>query len=240
MPVRRAFFSFAGVAMLAVATAGCSGNALLDSRSYEGMFSKPMNVFTSREDGSKATAGNVVNLGPSGPVAPDELVGADGRCAPPASAVAAAPPPPPTPAPAAADRPVGSMAGDLAGAPMPQAVTPIAAQDPVVDPAAPQVVGGIALGMTECDAVRRAGLASNVSIGVGDKNERRVVLTYLGGTWPGIYTFQSGRLKEIARAPEQPKPKAVPKKKRPVAKKPVKKPVTSRAAPAAGAPTVIR
>ncbi len=43
--------------------------------------------------------------------------------------------------------------------------------------------------MTECDAVRRAGTPSNVNIGVGDGNDRRVVLTYLDGTWPGIYTF---------------------------------------------------
>ena len=89
------------------------------------------------------------------------------------------------------------------------------------DPGAPQVVGGIALGMTECQAVRRAGLAGNVNIGAGDRGERKVVLTYLSGTWPGIYHFSDGRLKVIDRAPTPPAPpKAPPKKK---AKKPVKK-----------------
>jgi len=105
------------------------------------------------------------------------------------------------------------MAGDLAGAPMPAAVPARLEPGPGLAPAAPPVLGGVALGMTECQAVRRAGLPSNVSIGVGDSNERKVVLTYLGGTWPGIYTFQSGRLKEIARAPEPPKPEKPVKKK---------------------------
>jgi hypothetical protein len=35
-----------------------------------------------------------------------------------------------------------------------------------------------------------------------------VVLTYMNGPWPGIYTFSAGRLKVVDRvaAPEQPKP----------------------------------
>jgi hypothetical protein len=218
-----------------VTAAGCSGTAeMFDSKSDSSLFAKPFTLFSPREDGSKATAGNAVNLGPSGPVGAEELVGADGRCAPPVAGetpqaavqqASAAP----------ADRPVGSVAGDLAGAPMPQGATPVAAaQGPNPDPAFPPVLGGIALGMTECEAVRRAGLASNVTIGVDDKGSRKVVLTYLGGTWPGIYTFTSGRLKEISRAPEQPKSaKAPPKKK--VAKKPAKKPVTP-----GPAPTVVR
>ena len=78
---------------------------------------------------------------------------------------------------------------------------------------APPVLGGIALGMTECDAVRRAGQPSNVSIGAGDKGARKVVLTYLSGPWPGIYTFASGRLQEVDAAPAQEKPKIPPKKK---------------------------
>ena len=78
----------------------------------------------------------------------------------------------------------------------------------------PVVSGGIALGMTECQAVQRAGSPNNVAIGAGEKGERKVVLTYLSGPWPGIYTFNDGRLKDIERAPEQPKPaKAAPKKK---------------------------
>ena len=73
-------------------------------------------------------------------------------------------------------------------------------------------MGGIALGMTECQAVRRAGQPSQVTIGTANKGERKVVLTYLGGPWPGIYTFQSGRLKVVDAVPTQLKP-VKPKKK---------------------------
>jgi hypothetical protein len=223
LPRCRVVIGVACIATLAAAVAGCSGTSeLFDSKSENGLFSKPLNVF-SREDGSKASVGTTVSLGPSGPVAPEDLVGPDGRCAPASAPQTAQPEPAPAAPPA--DRRVGSMAGDLAGAPMPPA-PPQGLEPAGLDAASPQVVGGIALGMTECQAVRRAGLASNVAIGIDDKNQRKVVLTYLGGTWPGIYTFVSGRLKEIDRAPEPPKPvKAKPKSR---AKKTVKKSTTAR------------
>ena len=178
-----------------------------------GWFSKPLDVFAKPDWARPSSDGKTAELGPRGPVGPDDLVGADGRCA-----VAAAEPAPPPAAPAAgeppADRPVGSVAGDLAGAPMPAATQASAG---------PQVMGGIALGMTECQAVARAGLPGNVAISGGDKGERSVVLTYLTGTWPGIYHFSDGRLKAIDRAPAPPEPpKAPPKKK--TTKKPAKKP----------------
>jgi hypothetical protein len=70
--------------------------------------------------------------------------------------------------------------------------------------------------MTECQALQRAGTPSNVAISAGEKGERKVVLTYLSGPWPGIYTFSAGRLAVVERAPEQPKPaKAAPAKKTP-------------------------
>jgi len=211
LPRRRVISSlgFVGAALLAVATAGCSGTS--DAfKSDAGWFSKPFAVF-SRPDGSEAADAKGVQLGPSGPVAAEDLVGADGRCALPAETPQAANQP--TPAAPPADRPVGSVAGDLASPPMRAAANP--ADAPAgLEPGAPPVVGGIALEMTECDVVRRAGLPSNVNIGVTDNNQRKVVLTYLSGNWPGIYSFASGRLKEISRAPEQPKPaKAPPKKK---------------------------
>ena len=68
------------------------------------------------------------------------------------------------------------------------------------------VLGGIALGMTECQVVRRAGTPSNVTIGSAGKGQRKVVLSYLGGEWPGVYHFQSGRLKIIDALPQQSKP----------------------------------
>ena len=69
-------------------------------------------------------------------------------------------------------------------------------------------------------AARRA--PGNVNISAGDKGERKVVLTYLSGTWPGIYTFDAGRLKIVDRAPvpETPVKPAKKQKKRPKTAKP--------------------
>ena len=208
MPRCYGLLKFALAAALATAVADCSGSVMDGIKSGD-WFSKPTTVLT-RSDGSGASvADRNFELGPAGPVAAEDLVGADGRCfsqAAPEAPQAAAPPP--------AEPAVGSMAGDLAGAPMPAGgPAPIE-----VDPSEPQIVGGIALGMSECDAVRRAGVPSNVSIGVGDTNDRRVVLTYLAGPWPGIYTFSSGRLREISAAPMQPKPPAKPAPKKKAAK----------------------
>ena len=73
-----------------------------------------------------------------------------------------------------------------------------------LQPGGPSLTGGVALGMTECEAVRRAGQPSDINIGAGGRGERKVVLTYLSGSRPGIYTFAAGRLKQIARVPGQP------------------------------------
>src|ERR1700687_5856584 len=163
---------------------GCKNSAqVFESQNDGGWFSKPLDLFA-KPDWAKP-AGNTrgADLGPSGPVAAEDLIGPDGRCgmtiAPAAEAAQASAPAPSN------DRPVGSIAGDLASAPMP-ASTPPTQDQPL---SAPTVMGGVALGMSECDVVRRAGLATNVNLGAGDKGERKVVLTYLTGPWPGIYTF---------------------------------------------------
>ena len=75
----------------------------------------------------------------------------------------------PQPAPAAeppvaappADRSVGAMAGELASRPVPAAPAR-SVSVPAADAGVPPVLGGIALGMTECQAVRRAGQPGNV------------------------------------------------------------------------------
>jgi hypothetical protein len=200
-------------AVLAAAVAGCKNSMQLFQDNNEGgWFSKPIDIFAKPDWASASSGDRSAQLSPSGPVAPEDLVSADGRCsapvAPPAPAAAPAPP---------ADRPVGSMAGDLARAPMP-AATPASTDQ---QPGAPQVLGGVALGMSECDVVRRAGLPGNVNIGAGDRGDRKVVLTYLTGTWPGIYTFDSGRLKVVDRAPVQPAPPQEPPKTKKT-KKPAK------------------
>lgn len=175
-----------------IAVTGCSGSSnFLDSKNEGGWFTKPMDVFAKPDWARPSTA--EVSLGPSGPVGPEDLVNADGSCAPaPAEAAqAAAPPPPP-----ASNEPVSDRLQTGGGG----------------APAAPSVMGGIALGMSECQAVRRAGQPGNVSIGADEGGERKVVLTYASGPWPGIYTFTSGRLKTIDMVPEQQKPKAPAKK----------------------------
>jgi hypothetical protein len=191
--------------------AGCkNATDLFQNQNDGGWFSKP--IFQKPQWALPDSVARSPDLGPTGPVGPNDLVSADGQCGATPEMAQAAPPQP------LADRPVGSVAGDLASAPMP-AVTPGAA------PGAPQVLGGIALGITECQALQRAGQPGNVAIGVGERGERSVVLTYLSGPWPGIYRFADGWLKVIERAPVPPEPpKAPPKKK--IAKKPVKKPVT--------------
>jgi hypothetical protein len=213
--------------LVATPIAGCTHSlGSLTDVSEGGIFSKPANMFVKPDWASSTINDRNVQLNPRGPVAPEELVGADGRCGAPVAEAAPAPaaaPAPPSERPA--DRPVGSVAGDLASAPMP-AGTPASAQPnaglPEQPPGAPQLMGGIALGMSECDVVRRAGLPGNINIGAGDRGDRKVVLTYLTGSWPGIYTFDAGRLKIVDRAPEPP-PSAKPPAKTKKAKKPVTK-----------------
>ncbi len=92
-----------------------------------------------------------------------------------------------------------------------------AGNDSTTSGAAP-VTGGIALQMTECDVVRRAGPVEKIDFGSDDRGERVVTLTYLRGPWPGIYRFAGGRLVSIERAPAPPPAPAKAQKA------PVKKP----------------
>ncbi|HEY6259404.1 MAG TPA: hypothetical protein VIY51_26795 [Xanthobacteraceae bacterium] len=76
--------------------------------------------------------------------------------------------------------------------------------------------GGIALQMTECEVVKRAGTPENIEVGTTERGERAVTLTYNSGSRPGIYHFAGGRLHDIDRleqAPEPAKPKKPPAKK---------------------------
>jgi len=195
-------YALVSAALLAAALAGCSNKAGVFQDNNEGGFFQKKMFETPSWARPSASA---VNLGPSGPVDAADLVGPDGACAPGAAEVqAAAAAPQPAPQPAAGGQGVG-FEGGLEGS----------AGGPGTGASAP-VLGGIALGMSECDAVRRAGRPNNVAISAGEGGERKVVLTYAEGPWPGIYTFTSGRLKEVDAVPEPEKPKKpAPKKKKP-------------------------
>ncbi len=57
----------------------------------------------------------------------------------------------------------------------------------------------IAVGMTECDVVYRAGAPSSVQLSSNARGDRVAVLTYDGGSRSGIYRFEAGRLVEMDR-----------------------------------------
>jgi hypothetical protein len=83
--------------------------------------------------------------------------------------------------------------------------------------------GAVALGMTECELVHRAGAPANVQIGTAANGERSAVLTYNGGPRPGIYRFEAGRLMTMDRvevAAPKPAPQAKQKPKVAAKKKP--------------------
>jgi hypothetical protein len=188
---------------------------MFDKGAGTDFLSRSANIFD-KPDWAQTQSGKIAgaDMDSGGPVGPDDLVTADGRCtaamaqAPAAAAAANAPP---------ANASVGGVSGELGGEPAPATAAMPA------NLGAPTVVGGIALGMTECQAVQRAGQPGNVSISADPKGERQVVLTYLSGSWPGIYHFSDGRLKEIDRAPAPPEAPKPPPKKKTAKKKPAPK-----------------
>lgn len=118
----------------------------------------------------------------------DDFVNADGSCAG-------------NPAPvAAANPPEGEAAPDANAA-----------------ASTPAITGGIALGMTECEVVQRAGTGGRVELGTDEHGERSATLTYMQGYNPGIYRFRSGRLVSVERVaePEPPKKPAKPARPKP-------------------------
>jgi hypothetical protein len=87
--------------------------------------------------------------------------------------------------------------------PPPAAASPGEGAQPPQDGTA-LFVGGIALGMSECDVVSRLGQATAVNFGTGAYGSRNVVLTYNAGPRPGIYRFNNGRLSEMDRVDAPP------------------------------------
>jgi hypothetical protein len=172
----------------AAAVAGCAQTEEFMSSVKEKTLSAPSDMFSMKlpDWGQRNDAGNNFELGPKGPVAANDLISRDGHCAPAAE---------PKPAPQAA-----------APAPKPVAAPPsdrLESGGPAPAPQAAPMMGGVALGMSECAVARRLGTPSNVSISAGPKGERRVVLSYMEGERPGLYSFQSGRLIQMDATPQQ-------------------------------------
>ena len=82
----------------------------------------------------------------------------------------------------------------------------------------PMIPAAIALEMTECDVVKRAGAPEKVDIGANERGERTATLTYIRGEKPGIYYF-AGR-PAAPRWSAWPEPSAASAK--PAKKKPAK------------------
>jgi hypothetical protein len=172
----------------AAAVAGCAQTEDFMSGVKEKTFSAPSKLFSMKlpDWGQRNEAGDNFDLGPKGPVAANDLISRDGHCAPAAE---------PKPAPQAA-----------APAPKPVAAPPsdrLEPGGPAPTPQAAPMMGGVALGMSECAVARRLGTPSNVSISAGPKGKRRVVLTYMQGERPGLYSFLSGRLIQMDATPQQ-------------------------------------
>jgi hypothetical protein len=130
------------------------------------------------------------------PITANDLVADNGSCPPPALAQAAP-------------------------APSNQAASPAAA--PMVAPDSSSLLNeGVALGMSECDVVYRAGAPSNVELGKNPNGDRTAVLTYASGPRPGIYRFERGRLMEMDRVAEPAPPPQTAQKKPAKGKKPPK------------------
>ncbi len=180
------------VAALAIALGGCAN---IDENK-DAWFSKPFQLVS--RNGGYTFSELQESRNRSRPITANDLVAANGSCpAPPMQqpstqqAAAALPAPGPATAPAAnqpGSAPAASDTGTLLG-------------------------GGVALGMSECDVVFRAGAPNAVQIGQNPNGVRTAVLTFSGGPRPGIYHFEAGALMEVEQVATPPAAAQTAKKK---------------------------
>ena len=167
--------------------AGCSGLDVPDLKMSEmTFFPNRGQLFKSQDWATAISSKGSPDFVSSRPVSPEDYIDGSGLCA--SQAV-----------PPSTDVSVGAVSGDLGTTAAAPAAQTLAA-------------GGVALGMTECQVVARAGQPGQVDIGADEAGGRKVVLTYMSGPWPGIYTFSAGRLKVVDRV-AQPEPVKPAKKK---------------------------
>jgi hypothetical protein len=174
--------------MLAAALCGCANTDLFDQN--ERWFSRSLDV---KGKSSGYTYSEMQESSRNRTLTASDMIDANGAC-------------PPLPAPAAATPPEPTAA---------QGPAPI----PTAPEAAPTLLGqGIALNMSECDVVYRAGAPASVQLGKSQNGDRTLILTYNSGPRPGIYHFEGGRLVDMDRvevAAPPPDPKVAKKKKPP-------------------------
>lgn len=174
---------------LAAALSGCANSNVFDQN--ERWFSRPFDW--SGRNGGYTFSELQETKDRQQAATPADLVDANGACPPAPNAPAAAAVPPSAEGP-------GVM--------------------PTAAPTTDSLLGqGVALGMTECEVVYRAGAPSSVQIGTGPNGGRTAVLTFNGGPRAGIYRFEGGRLMDMdgVQTAEEAPPvaKRVAKKKRP-------------------------
>jgi len=130
-----------------------------------------------------------------------------------------------------ADRPI--TANDLVDAngacPAPASGRSVQGNADASAPGPPEgaALGGIAVGMSECDVVARNGRPTAINLGNDANGGRTAVLTFTGGLRPGIYRFVGGRLTQMDRV-EEPAPAAQQENKKSAKTKKNKKPQDTR------------
>jgi hypothetical protein len=159
------------------------GCANVDMENKDAWFSKPFQVVS--RGGGYTFSELQESKARSRPITANDIVAANGSCPPPPAAQQA-------PAAAAANQP-GSA--------------------PAATDASALLGGGIALGMSECEVVFRAGAPNDVQIGKNPNGDRTAVLTFNSGPRAGIYHFEAGTLMEVERSATAPAPVQTAKKK---------------------------
>ena len=174
-----------GALGVALALGGCAN---VDLENKDAWFSKPFQIISR---GGGYTFSELQDAKERArPITANDLVATNGSC----------------PAPPSASQPAPQQAPVAAAANQPGGAAPTADTSALLS-------DGVALGMSECDVVFRAGAPSAVQIDKAPSGDRIAVLTFNTGPRPGIYHFQAGALMEFERVQVAPAPTQTAKKK---------------------------
>jgi hypothetical protein len=162
-----------------------SGCANVDFDSQQAWFAKPFQVVS--QTGGYTFSELQESKLQQHPITANDLVNSNGSC----------PPPPAQPA-----APQAAAGPGVQPMPAPAAAAP----DSLLG-------GGVALGMSECDVVSRAGAPTAVQLGNKPNGDRTAVLTFNSGPRSGIYHFERGALVEMDAVAAPPAPPKTAQKK---------------------------